>query len=250
MSILVVLNWKMHPASQKEAQSLFAATRQYTEKVKDIHVIVAPPVVYLGKLRSAYKGKKISFAVQSARADAVGAFTGSTSMTQAQNVGAHYAIIGHAERRAEGETNDDTRREVAAAYALGMTPILCIGEKTRSGENEHFAFIREQLRIGCTDVPATKIANIIIAYEPVWAIGATKPMAPHEMHEMAVFIRKTLHELYGPRAMNASILYGGSIDDSSAPAMLKLGDVKGLLIGRASVDQAALKTLVESITNS
>lgn len=244
----MVLNWKMNPATEKEALSLFLSTKKITEKIKDVHVIVAPPAVFLSKIDSTYKGKKISFAVQSARAEASGPYTGSIALSQAASVGARYAIIGHAERRAAGETNEDTRAQVVSAYALSMTPILCVGEKTRTPDNDHLQFIREQLRVGCTDVPATKIASIIIAYEPVWAIGATKPMAPHEMHEMAVFIRKTLHELYGPRAMNAPILYGGSIDEVSAPSMLTLGDVKGLLVGRASIDVAKLQALMESIT--
>ena len=129
-----------------------------------------------------------------------------------------------------------------------MIPILCVGEKERTEDNAHLKGIREQLRVGCTDVPATKIATIVIAYEPVWAIGTSRALAPHEMHEMAVFIRKVLHELYGPRAMSAPILYGGSIDETSAPQMLALGDVKGLLVGRSSVDRTKLQSLIQNIS--
>lgn len=247
MSTYLVLNWKMHPATEKEAKKLFTLTKTLTEKRKDLHTVVAPPSVFLRALREGYGGKKLTFAAQSGRAETTGAYTGSISLAQTYDAGARYAIIGHAERRAAGETNEDTRAQVSVAYTLGMTPILCIGERERSAENAHLAFIREQIRAGLTDVPQTKISNLVIAYEPVWAIGAKESMVPHQMHEMAVFIRKTLNDLYGPRAMNTPILYGGSIDELSAADMLTLGDVRGLLVGRASVDAVKLAALIEHI---
>ena len=247
MTVTLILNWKMHPASEKEAKLLFTATKALADKRKDLHLIVAPPSVFLANLRRGYTGKKVFFASQSGRAEMTGAHTGSVSLSQLSNAGARYAIIGHAERRAEGETNEDTRAQVSSAYTLGMIPVLCVGERERSPDNTHLTYVREQLRIGFADIPQTKISSMIIAYEPVWAIGATHSMEARQMHEMAVFIRKTLNELYGPRAMNASVLYGGSIDEHSAADMIALGDVRGLLVGRASVDVSKLTALIESI---
>src|SRR4030095_8437108 len=107
-----------------------------------------------------------------------------------------------------------------------------------------FPFVREQLRIGLADVQAASLKKVIIAYEPVWAIGATKPMTSRDMHEMSIFIRKTIVEFYGEGGMDTKILYGGSIDEISAPEMLRNGDVRGLLVGRASAESGHITKLL------
>ena len=237
----------MHPATSAEAKALFDATKKIAEKSKQVSIVVAPPSLYVYDLAHAYKGKRIAFAIQSARAEKVGAFTGTISLAQARDAGASYAIIGHAERRAVGETNDDTRTQVATALALKMTPILCVGELVREESGEHFSFIKEQLRMGFADVSATKIATVVIAYEPEWAVGALEAMTPRGMHEMAIFIRKTMVGIYGKQGMKAVILYGGAINETNAEAMLRDGDVDGLLVGRASSDAKEIAMVIEPI---
>ncbi|HVM73947.1 MAG TPA: triose-phosphate isomerase family protein [Candidatus Paceibacterota bacterium] len=249
MKSLLIANWKMNPVSFKEAKHLLENTKKAADIAKSVSIVVAPPSIFLRELRGSYRGKKLSFAIQHAYFESTGSFTGEVSMAQAKDAGATYAIIGHAERRAMGETNDDTRRKVASALSLGLCPILCVGELKRTQDGEHFAFIKEQLKVGFADVPQTKIARMIIAYEPVWAIGASAAMDPRDMHEMAIFIRKMLVELYGEKGMVVCILYGGSIDETNAVEMLTRGDVSGLLVGRASADAAKLTALVRSIKN-
>lgn len=117
----------------------------------------------------------------------------------------------------------------------------------RTASGEHFNHVKEQLALGLADVSAPKINKIIIAYEPVWAIGATEAMSPHDMHEMAIFIRKTLFERYGKPGMRMKILYGGSVDEQNAPAMLREGAVEGLLVGRVSTDAKRFAQLLTSI---
>lgn len=240
----------MNPASYKEAQALFAATKKSIDKTGGIPIVVAPPSLYLRDLAHAYRGKKIAFAVQSARAEDGGAHTGDISLAQARESGARYAIIGHAERRALGERNEDANAQVLTALRLDMVPILCIGESSRGDHGEHFAFIKEQLTTGLGDVAVAKLGKILIAYEPVWAIGASAAMKPHDMHEMAIFIRKTLLEVFGDRALSTKILYGGSIDATTAPEMMRDGDVAGLLVGRASAEPAALGALVRALIDA
>ena len=247
MKSIVVANWKMHPATFREAKKLFEATRRVAEQAKAVSVVVAPPALYLRELAALYRGKRIAFAAQHAHFEVEGAHTGEISMRQMHDAKASYVIIGHAERRALGETNDDTRRKVAAALAEKLTPILCVGESTRSAEGTHFGFVREQLRLGLSDVPDAKISRVIIAYEPVWAIGAEKPMDTRSMHEMAIFIRKTIVERAGPVGMNVKILYGGPADETNSRAMHEEGDVNGLLVGRASVDEEKLSALILSL---
>lgn len=247
MKSIVVANWKMNPATGKEARALFEATKKAAAAAKNVSLIVAPPALYLRELTAAYRGKAITLAVQNAHWDTAAAHTGEISLAQAKDAGAKAAIIGHAERRALGESNEDTRRKVASALKLGLTPILCVGEKQRSASGEHFTFVAEQLRAGLAEAPPSSLSKILIAYEPVWAIGAFEPMRPPQMHEMTIFIRKTVVELHGEKGHNVKILYGGAIDAENAAVMLMEGDVSGLLVGRASTDAAEFSALLSAI---
>lgn len=240
----------MNPTTYKEAKKLFEATKKAAEKAPHVTVVVAPPAIFLHDLKSSYRGKRLSFAVQNARSEfeAGDAFTGETSLSQCKDAGASHVIIGHAERRAMGETDEETGVKVAAALAIKMTPILCVGEKERRGDSgEQFEVVRAQLRAGFSAVESAQVGRIIVAYEPVWAIGKAAAMEPRDMHEMAIFIRKTLVDLKGAAGMNIKILYGGSIDADNAALMLQNGDVVGLLVGRASVDAEKLSALLQSI---
>lgn len=247
MKALVIANWKMNPQTLAEAKKLLEGTKKAADKAKGATVVVVPPAIFLHELRASYRGKKLSFGIQNAHAESAGSYTGEISLAQAHAAGASWAIVGHAERRAMGETNLDIRKKVAVALALKMTPVLCIGEKARDTSGEHLNLVKEQLKAGLADVPAAKLSKVVIAYEPVWAIGATEAMRPHDMHEMAIFIRKTLFDIYGKPGMTAKILYGGSIDETNAPAMLCEGDVEGLLVGRASADAARFTRLLAAV---
>ena len=237
----------MNPASFKEAKKLFDATKKAAEKTKNSFVIVAAPAIFLRALSLGYHGKKISFAVQNAHFDSAGARTGELSLAQAKDAKASYVLIGHAERRGMGETDDDVRKKTAAALALKMTPIVCVGEKERGHDGEHYDIVRAQLRAALADVALGKIGSVIITYEPLWTIGKETAMSPHEMHQMAIFIRKTVVDLYGEAGHSIKILYGGSVDGKNAAAMLSQGDVRGFLVGRASINAVEFAALLQAI---
>lgn len=247
MKSLIIANWKMNPVTFKEAKKLFEETKKALDKTKQVSVVIAPPAIFIRELKTSYKGKRIQFAVQNAYFEAKGSHTGEISFGQSVDAGATYAIIGHAERRAMGETNEDVNKKVVASLTLKLLPILCIGEHTRDGNGGHYDFIREQLQIAFREVPTSKLSKIIIAYEPVWAIGGTTAMNPRDMHEMAIFIRKTIVDLYGQSGMSIKILYGGSVDETNAPEMLREGDVDGLLVGRVSTDAVQFAQLISSV---
>lgn len=250
MKTTVVANWKMNPSNWREAKRLFAATRKAAEHAPQVSLIVAPPTLYLRELRATYAGRKIAFAVQNAHEGTSGAYTGELSFAQCKDSGASYVLVGHAERREMGESNEETGKKVTAALQNSLVPVLCVGESQRSGSGEHFEFVRTQLRAGISAVEPQHIARVIVAYEPVWAIGAQKPMTPRDMHEMAIFIRKSIVDIKGEKGMAVKILYGGAIDDTSAPEMLKRGDVHGLLVGRASEDVHKISGLLAAIENA
>ena len=245
---LVVANWKMNPATFREAKKLFEATKRAVTISKGSSVVVAPPAIYLRELRAGYTGRQLAFAAQDVSHDAGGAHTGELSLSQIKEAGASYCLIGHSERRARGETNDDTRKKVAAALVAKVTPILCVGETKRDAGGEHLEGIREQLRAGFTDVLSSAVSKVIVAYEPVWAIGGEEAVAPRHMHEMAIFIRKTLVALHGEGALSLKILYGGAATEQNARDMLRHGDVSGLLVGHVSVDVERFSALLQSIS--
>jgi triosephosphate isomerase len=240
MKSLLVANWKMNPPTFKEAKKLFEATKKAADTAKSVSIVVAPPAIYVRELRASYRGKRIAFGVQNAHFEAKGSYTGEISMAEAKDAGAAYVIIGHAERRAMGETNDDTRQKVAAAIARSLLPDPLRGRSRAQTRGRAFRFHKRTVEGGIRRRLVAKIPRMTIAYEPVWAIGAEAAMNPRDMHEMAIFIRKTIVGLYGEKGMAVKILYGGSIDETNASDMLTNGDIAGLLVGRASADPEKL----------
>lgn len=248
MKAIVVANWKMNPATMREAKRLFDATRTAAESAKNVTLIAAPPVIFLRELRARYKGKRITFAVQNASAEGSGAYTGDTSLLQAKDAGAQYVIVGHSEQRAKGETNEAAGKVVAAALVSGLTPVLCVGERERSASGEHFNVVKEQLRAAFTDVEPGKVTKVLVAYEPVWAIGGEKTMNPRDMHEMTIFIRKTIVGMKGEAGMNVKILYGGATTESNALPMLEESGVQGFIVGHVSIDAFRFAALISSLS--
>lgn len=245
MKSIVVANWKMNPQTFRDAKKLLEGTKKAVESAKTISVIVAPPALYLRELK-VLGGRKLSFAAQNAHAEAGGAHTGEIAMAQVKDAKVSHVLIGHAERRAMGESTEDAKRKLASALKEGLTPIFCVGETSRSAAGEHYTFVREQLS-ALRDVPQQKLASILIAYEPVWAIGAEKPMSPRDMHQMGIFIRKVLVEMHGEKAMKVKILYGGSVDATNAVQMVTEADVDGLLVGRVSTNVDTFAALLTAL---
>lgn len=244
--MLIVANWKMHPQTLSRAKVLKAASKRALG-TKKMELVLAPPAVFLRDLAKSGRSARISYAAQNAHFEKEGAYTGEVSMQQVKDSGATYVIVGHAERRGAGETNGDTQKKVAAAFAAGLSPILCVGETSRDEDGDYLEELTGQLLTATLDIPKNKIKDLVIAYEPVWAIGASEAMSPNAMHEMALYIRKTLLEPFGKAALSIPILYGGSIDESNAKNMLEEGEVQGLLVGRVSTDPIRFGVLLRSL---
>lgn len=248
--ILVVANWKMNPGTFREAKKLFEATKSAAEQTRSASVIVAPPAIFLRELSGMYRGSKVAFAAQHVHAESRGAHTGEISLLQVKDARARYVLVGHAERRAMGETDADVQKKVTAAIALRMTPILCVGEAERGKGGRYFEIVREQLRMGLADVAASNLKQVLIVYEPLWTIGVKTTMSPSEMHQMAIFVRKCAVDTHGNAGRGLKILYGGSVDEKNAMAMLRDGDVRGFLVGRASVNAIEFAKLLRAIEST
>lgn len=248
MKSLIVANWKMNPGTGKEAKRLFEETKRMSVLLK-VPVIVAPPSIFLRDIGAMRRGK-VGLAAQNVHFDQTGSYTGEVSAFQAKDAKAQYALVGHAERRAIGESDADVQKKVSALLALEMVPIICVGEHVRDEDGSHFMTVREQLLTALRDVPPQKITKVIIAYEPVWAIGAAEAMRPHDMHEMSIYIRKALVEKYGEAGHKPMILYGGAVDGTNVAPMLEHGGVQGFLVGRASVDAKRLAELMRAVNEA
>lgn len=232
---LVVGNWKMNPATPREAVRLVEGFRRRLAGAK-ADVVVCPPFPYLATLRA--KFPSLALGVQDVSAEAAGAFTGQVSVAIAKASGASFAIVGHSERRALGESDVLVAKKVAAALAGGLSAVLCVGESTRDESGSYLRVLAAQIKASLAGVPAEKLAKLVVAYEPVWAIGAGKAaIGPKELLESALYVRKCLRDALGPDAGGrVPIIYGGSVDAENAGGLIAEGEVDGFLPGRASLD--------------
>lgn len=250
--ILIIANWKCNPVTLLEAQRLYAAIKKTAPRYKNIDVVVCPPNVFLSSF-STKGGSGFKLGIQDVFWEEAGAYTGATGSRMARSVGASYAIIGHSERREHmGETNEMVQAKVKAALAAGLRVVLCVGEKSRDGDAAEYAgFVKEEVSGGLRGVTKQSLKNVIIAYEPIWAVGSDEADTPERTLEMALYIRKTIAYLYDRTvAQTFPVLYGGSVNVGNARAFLRDGGVDGLLVGRASLQAKEFGKIVEIASES
>jgi len=247
---LVVANWKMNPPTLSEARSLFSAVKDFSRTLKSTAIVVCPPFVYLDALKALYGGKKIAFGAQTVFGEKAGPYTGEVSADMVKSVGGSYVIIGHSERRAMGENDKAARARLEKAIEAGLTPIVCIGESVRDDEGEYLSLLRNQLNSLFYSLSRDWLKRVVIAYEPIWAIGKTgnDAVTPHALHETAIFIRKVLSEMFDKRtAIGQSILYGGSVKKENAAALIDARQINGFLVGSASLDAEEFMSIVSAV---
>jgi triosephosphate isomerase len=245
--MLIVGNWKAYVDTLEKAKRLHAAGKKLA--ANGTHTIVlAPPAPYLGYLAIGNRAN-IEFAVQDLSRVAGGAATGEITAESAATAGAAYAILGHSERRALGETDALVLEKVRNALAAGLTPILCIGEAKRDAEAHYLAHLRGQLQAVFEPLSPAERRKVVIAYEPIWAIGksATEAIQPSDLTEMVLYLRKVLGEyLPGTSVKKIRIIYGGSVDPTNAKTLAATG-IDGFLPGRASTETAAFGAIVKAL---
>lgn len=234
---LIVGNWKMNLTTQEA--SLYLHSLAGIVKVRrDVEVVLAPTLLALQSLSLQVDRRQFKLAVQNLYWRDHGAFTGEVSAAQLHGI-VNYAIVGHSERRhIFHETDKDTRNKVAAALRNHIVPILCIGETaSERAMGETADVIHDQLIGGLANVTSEELEHIVIAYEPVWAIGTGDNALPHDVIKAVAAIRSQIKHLYGVKAVDSvRILYGGSVTASSAADYLAIDGIDGLLVGGASLD--------------
>jgi triosephosphate isomerase len=220
-----------------EAVALVDKLIPLIEPLANVEVGVAPAFTALSLVDKRITGTKIRLTAQNVYFETQGAFTAEVSVAMVKDVGCRYAIIGHSERRTLfGETDEGCRRKVGAVLAGGLRPILCVGETLKErDQNETLSVVTRQLTVGLQDVTAEAAPEVVVAYEPVWAIGTGRTATPNQAEEIHAHLRKLLTDKYGSVAERVRIQYGGSVKPENARDLFIQPNIDGGLIGGASL---------------
>ena len=244
---IITGNWKMNNNSA-ESVELVSQLRKMISGVKEVEVVVAPPYTALGFVATAIKGSTIALSSQNIFWEEKGAFTGEISPSMLKDIGCQYAIIGHSERRQYfGETNETVNKRLKAALDASLTPIVCIGETLEEREaDKTLSVIEKQVKEGFAGISSGEMEKIVIAYEPVWAIGTGKTATPEQAQEIHQFIRGMLAQVFDEGvAEGIRILYGGSVKPDNVDQLMSQKDIDGALVGGASLKADSFARIVQ-----
>jgi triosephosphate isomerase len=243
---IIAGNWKMH----KTLDEAVAAARRIVEitgDVTEVEVLIAPPFTALSAVAAVIRNSSVQLGGQNLFWEQKGAYTGEIAADMLRSCGCQYVIIGHSERRQFfGETDETVNRRISAALKGGLVPILCIGEtETQREAGQTFSVLDKQVRKGLEGFFAHDLASLVIAYEPVWAIGTGKTASSDQAQEVHRYLRDLMAKAYGNALANSiRILYGGSVKPSNVRELMSMPDLDGALVGGASLDPQSFGQLV------
>ena len=245
---LVVGNWKMNPSTLDEAKRIARKTRLVASRLQHTDVVACPPFVFIPACISKRSANALKVGAQSVSYEEGGPHTGEVSAAMLKDIGVRYVIVGHSEMRAAGDTDEAVSRRLKAVVEAGMTAILCVGEKSRDEGGAYLEILKEQIKGSLAGIAGKYAKDIVIAYEPVWAIGAKEAMEPAQIYEMSLFVKKTFADCFTPEsALKAMVLYGGSVNFRNAADIISIGKVDGLLVGRESVNMPGFSELLKAV---
>jgi len=238
--ILVIANWKCNPVSLVEAKQLFNLIKRGLKNIKKVEVVICPPFIYIPTFQHS-NILTIKIGAQDCFWEKKGAYTGEISPTMLKDLGCQYVLLGHSERKRLGETDEIINKKLKAALSAKLNPIFCLGETEKErDEGEIQNILKSQLEKGLNKISKKEIKNIVIAYEPVWAIGTGNPCHPSEAKKVLLFLRKFFKKNL--------ILYGGSVNSKNATPYIKEAKFQGLLIGGASLNAKEFIKIVKNLS--
>jgi triosephosphate isomerase (TIM) len=248
MNPTIIANWKLNPASKKEAESLYGSVCKKIKGVKNIEIVFCPPFVYSSVI---IPKQNIFLGSQNCFWEDEGAYTGEVSAKQLADLKCSHIIIGHSERRKYfNETNEIVNKKIKACLNSNLIPILCIGEtQEQRDRGETQKIIETELSEGLTEIPEAKLRGkgFIIAYEPIWAVGTGRPCDVEESQKMNLLIKKIVSETYDlPILKSLKVVYGGSVNSKNASGYVKEAGYDGLLVGGASLKPDEFSAIVKN----
>lgn len=243
---LIIGNWKMNPATVSQAGRV---ARGVAEALKGLTgeatVVVAPPTAFLTEVAESGAGRFL-LGAQSVSPEEGGAYTGGTSVSMLRSLRVSHVIVGHSELRAKGLTDTEIARILEATVKGKLVGVLCVGECERDAQGQYFGIIENQLTSALAHIAQQDQSRVVIAYEPIWAIGTGVNATAGDIHEMQLFIQKVVADLWDREtATRVPILYGGSVSGDNAAELLKEGGVRGFLVGGASLRPREFSTIVK-----
>lgn len=247
--MILIANWKAYVEDRKRVRELVILAKRLARATRTA-VVLAPPAVFLGTLAT-HNTSAVQFAAQDVSVTTGGAATGELTAQAFAAAGATYAIIGHSERRAAGDTDTLVAKKMAHALAHGLIPILCVGERERDSDGHYLAGLRSQIALALESLTLKERTKVIVAYEPLWAIGKTADHAIKEddLREMALYLRKVLAELLpGQSASRSTIIYGGSVEPENIRSLAAGSGIDGFLIGHASANPEQFREIVRALS--
>ena len=241
-------NWKMNK-NIVESVSLVKELKDFVRRIKGVDIVVCPPFTSLWVVKEIVNGTNIHLGAQNMYWETKGAFTGETSPLMHKDVGCEYVILGHSERRQYfKETSEEVARKTEAALSVNLIPIVCVGEnleEKESGKTE--SIIKQEIKALFLKIDSTLVARIIIAYEPIWAIGTGRSSGSQDANLIIKFIRELFSSKYGSKiAERIRILYGGSVDPKNIKEFMNESDIDGALVGGASLHALSFSQIVKA----
>nr|WP_295974716.1 triose-phosphate isomerase [uncultured Bacillus sp.] len=245
---IIAANWKMHK-TLSEARSFMEEIKHSIPAKDQVETVVCPPAIFLESLVMMARQTDVGIGAQNMHFEEKGAFTGEISPVALEDLGVNYVIIGHSERREMfNETNESVNKKITAAFKHHLIPIVCVGESLEQREggvtND---FVGEQVKKALNGLTADQVKQVVIAYEPIWAIGTGKSSTPQDANEVCAHIRSVVAEQFSQDAAEAvRIQYGGSVKPENIKEYLEQADIDGALVGGASLESASFLQLVEA----
>lgn len=244
---IIAGNWKMNKSAE-EAVAFVTAIQPLVKEIESVEVVVCPPFTSLESVLEATEDCDIRVGAQNMHWEENGAFTGEISPIMLNEMGCDYVIIGHSERRQFfAETDETVNKKIKSALKTGLAPILCVGENLAEREqNKTEAVIKEQINSGLLEFTGEEVAGIVIAYEPIWAIGTGKTATPAQAEEVCALIRGLISDNYGDKAADkVRIQYGGSVKPDNIGELMDQANIDGALVGGASLEPESFAKIVD-----
>lgn len=243
---IVIGNWKENPSTHESARHIVKSIKRMAGQLRNTITVLCPPFVFISDLG---KGEQpFAKGAQDVSMFESGSHTGEISAEMLGDSGVEYTIVGHSERRKMGETDAMVAGKVRALHFAGVTAVMCVGEDNRDSGGQYLDTLKNQIKHSLAGIEKKNLSYLVVAYEPVWAIGATQAMSPADVHETAIFIRKVLADIFGQDYVTKiPILYGGSVNFRNAGEIVGEGHVDGLLVGRESINPDGFNEILKVV---